>query len=93
MYDFIEGQLVDLTPVSATVQTGGFGYLVHISLNTYAALQSQTEKDKLCKMFLHHVVREDAQLFYGFFEKQERSMFRALISVSGVGAGTARMIL
>jgi len=90
MYDFIEGQLIELTPISATVQTGGFGYLIHISLNTYTELQG---KDKLCKLFLHQVVREDAQLFYGFSDKQERSLFRLLISVSGVGAGTARMIL
>jgi len=89
MYDFIEGQLVDLTPISVTVQAGGFGYLINISLNTYTVL----EKDKPCKLFLHHVVREDAQMFYGFADKQERSLFRLLISVSGVGAGTARMIL
>jgi len=93
MYDFIEGQLIELTPISATVQTGGFGYLIHISLNTFTALQTFQGKDKLCKLFLHQVVREDAQLFYGFSDKQERSLFRLLISVSGVGAGTARMIL
>ena len=93
MYDFIEGNLVDLTPISATVQTNGFGYLINISLNTYTALQAVQGKDTLCKLFLHHVVREDAQLFYGFSEKQERALFRLLISVSGVGAGTARMIL
>lgn len=93
MYDFIEGQLAELTPIYATVQTGGFGYLIHISLNTYTALQANQEKDKPCKLYLHHVVREDAQLFYGFMDKQERSLFRLLISVSGVGAGTARMIL
>jgi len=93
MYDFIEGQLVELTPISATVQTGGFGYLIHISLNTYTVLQAIQEKEKPCKLYLHHVVREDAQLFYGFSDKQERSLFRLLISVSGVGAGTVRMIL
>ena len=93
MYDFIEGQLIELTPISATVQTGGFGYLVHISLNTFTALQAAQGKDIPCKLFLHQVVREDAQLFYGFSDKQERSLFRLLISVSGVGAGTARMIL
>jgi Holliday junction DNA helicase RuvA len=93
MYDFIEGQLAELTPISATVQTGGFGYLIHISLNTYTILQAMPDKDKLCKLYLHHVVREDAQLFYGFSDKQERLLFRLLISVSGVGAGTARMIL
>ena len=93
MYDFIEGQLAELTPISATIQTGGFGYLIHISLNTYTGLQVIQGKDVLCKLYLHHVVREDAHLFYGFSDKQERSLFRLLISVSGVGAGTARMIL
>ena len=93
MYDFIEGQLVELTPISATVQTGGFGYLIHISLNTYTELQSVQGTGALCKLFLHQIIREDAQLFYGFSDGKERSLFRLLISVSGVGAGTARMIL
>ena len=93
MYDFIEGQLAELTPISATIQTGGFGYLIHISLNTYTGLQANQGKDAVCKLYLHHVVREDAHLFYGFSDKQERILFRLLISVSGVGAGTARMIL
>ncbi|MDR2848017.1 MAG: Holliday junction branch migration protein RuvA [Bacteroidales bacterium] len=93
MYDFIEGRLIELDPIATTVQTGGFGYLINISLNTYTALQSFLGTDTPCKIYLHHVVREDAQLFYGFSEKKERSLFRLLISVSGVGAGTARMIL
>ena len=93
MYDFIEGQLVELTPISAIIQTGGFGYMLHISLSTYTVLQSKPDKDKPCRLYLHHVVREDAQQFYGFSDKQERLLFRLLISVSGVGAGTARMIL
>ncbi|MDR2039595.1 MAG: Holliday junction branch migration protein RuvA [Bacteroidales bacterium] len=93
MYDFLEGRLVELDPISATVQVGGIGYLVSISLNTYTALQPSLGTATMCKLYLHHVVREDAQLFYGFFEKQERSLFRLLITVSGVGAGTARMIL
>ena len=93
MYEYIEGHLMELTPVSATVQAGGFGYLIHISLNTFTDLQAVPGKDKLCKLFLHEVIREDAHLFYGFSDKQERSLFRLLISVSGVGAGTARMIL
>ncbi|MDR1864807.1 MAG: Holliday junction branch migration protein RuvA [Bacteroidales bacterium] len=93
MYDFIEGRLVSLDPISATVQAGGFGYLLNISLNTFTALQPCLGADKPCRIYLHHVLREDAQLFYGFSEKTERSLFRLLISVSGVGAGTARMIL
>jgi len=93
MYDFIEGQLNGLTPISATIQTGGFGYMIHISLNTYTVLQASQKKNQPVKLYLHHVVREDVQLFYGFSDKQERSLFRLLISVSGVGAGTARVIL
>jgi Holliday junction DNA helicase RuvA len=93
MYDFIEGRLVELDPISATVQTGGFGYLINISLNTFTALQPLLRTEQPCKLYLHHVVREDAQLFFGFSEKKERSLFRLLITVSGVGAGTARMIL
>ncbi|MDR1666130.1 MAG: Holliday junction branch migration protein RuvA [Bacteroidales bacterium] len=93
MYDFIEGRLAELDPISATVQTGGFGYLLHISLNTFTALQPFLGSEKMCKLYLHQVVREDAELFYGFSGKEERSLFRLLITVSGVGAGTARMIL
>ncbi|MDR2627281.1 MAG: Holliday junction branch migration protein RuvA [Dysgonamonadaceae bacterium] len=93
MYDFIEGRLEELDPISATVQTGSFGYLVHISLNTFTALQSFLGSEKSCKIYLHQVIREDAQLFYGFSAKKERALFRLLITVSGVGAGTARMIL
>jgi Holliday junction DNA helicase RuvA len=93
MYDFIEGHLAELTPISATIQVGGFGYLTHISLNTFTELQASQGKETLSKLYLHHVVREDAQLFYGFSTQQERALFRLLISVSGVGAGTARMIL
>jgi Holliday junction DNA helicase RuvA len=93
MYDFIEGRLIDLNPVSVTVQVGGIGYSVNISLNTFTELQSCREAEALCKLYIHHVVREDAQLFYGFSGKRERSLFRLLITVSGVGAGTARMIL
>jgi Holliday junction DNA helicase RuvA len=89
MFDFIEGQLVELTPTSAILQVGGLGYAINISLNTYVSL----DKDASCRLYLHHVVREDAQLLYGFFDKQERSLFRLLISVSGVGAAVARMIL
>lgn len=93
MYEFIEGHLAELTPISATIQTGGIGYQINISLNTYTFLQPFLVSKTLCKLYLHHVVRDDAELFYGFSDKQERSLFRLLITVSGVGAGTARMIL
>jgi len=89
MYEYISGKITELTPACAVVENNGIGYLVHISLTTYTHLFG-TEKAML---YLHHVVREDAQLFYGFFSRQERELFRLLISVSGVGPNTARMML
>jgi holliday junction DNA helicase RuvA len=95
MYEFIEGTMAELTPAYAVIQTGGLGYLIHISLNTFSQLSDQQKKNpqNLCKVYLHQVVREDAQLLFGFFSLQERFIFRLLITVSGVGANTARMIL
>jgi Holliday junction DNA helicase RuvA len=95
MYEFIEGVVAELTPADVVIQAGGIGYLIHISLNTYSQLlerQKQTPQS-LQKIYLHHVVREDAQLLFGFFSLQERVIFRLLVTVSGVGANTARMIL
>lgn len=89
MYEYISGKITELTPAYAVVENNGIGYLVHISLTTYTHLNG-TEKAML---YLHHVVREDAQLFFGFFSRQERELFRLLISVSGVGPNTARMML
>lgn len=92
MYEFIEGKLKELTPAYAIMQIGGIGYLVQISLNTYSQLNSSASKDN-CNLFVHQVIREDAQLLFGFYTKLEREIFRLLITVSGVGANTARMIL
>jgi Holliday junction DNA helicase RuvA len=92
MYEFIEGKLKELTPAYAIMQLGGIGYLVQISLNTYSQLNSSASKDN-CNLFVHQVIREDAQLLFGFYTKLEREIFRLLITVSGVGANTARMIL
>jgi Holliday junction DNA helicase RuvA len=89
MYEFISGQIIELNPAYAVIETGGIGYVVNISLNTYSALEGKTET----MLYLHQVVREDAHLFYGFSQKTERELFRQLISVSGVGANTARVIL
>jgi len=89
MYEYISGHIDDLTPTQVVIDTMGIGYLVKISLNTY----SQIEGLKEVKLFLHFVVREDAQLFYGFFEEAERQLFRLLIGVNGVGANTAQMML
>lgn len=85
----IKGRLVEKTPTYVVVDCGGIGYEINISLNTFSALDS----DELCFLYTHFIVREDAQLLYGFKDKSERELFRLLISVSGVGASTAMMIL
>lgn len=89
MYDFIIGELAELNPAYAVIEAGGIGYVVNVSLITYAALEQQTN----AMLYLHQVVRDDAHLLYGFIDKSERELFRQLISVSGVGANTARVIL
>lgn len=89
MYEFIQGNLSDLSPTHAVVEAGGVGYFVNISLQTYSQLEGKTQ----VKLWLHQLIREDAHLLYGFFDTREREIFRLLISVSGVGASTARLIL
>ncbi len=89
MYEYIQGQLIELNPAYAIIDTGNIAYFINISLNTYSSLEGKEG----AKLYLHHVVREDAQLFFGFMEKQERELFRQLITVSGIGSNTARMML
>lgn len=89
MYEYLEGTIAELTPAYAVVDVGGVGYMVNISLGTY----SHFEHAERGRFYVHYVVREDAQLLYGFATKSERELFRLLIGVSGVGGGTARMIL
>jgi holliday junction DNA helicase RuvA len=89
MYNHFEGRLVEKTPTYAVVDCGGVGYLLHISLNTFSKIGT-SEK---CRLYAHLAVREDAHTLYGFADQEERAIFRQLISVSGVGASTARMIL
>ncbi len=89
MYEFIRGTVAGLNPASVVIETAGVGYLIHISLNTY----SQINGKKDVTLLMHQVIREDAHLLYGFAEKRERDIFRNLISVSGVGAATALMML
>ncbi|MFI3323451.1 MAG: Holliday junction branch migration protein RuvA [Rikenellaceae bacterium] len=89
MYEYISGQIAELNPTTVIIDTAGVGYLINISLETYATI----EHEQQAKLFIHYVVREDAQIFYGFATKSERELFRLLISVSGVGGNTARMVL
>lgn len=89
MYEFIEGEIIEKSPAQLVIKAGQIAYLLNISVNTYAKIGDQTS----AKFYLHHVQREDAQLLYGFLEKEERELFRMLITVSGVGANTARLIL
>ncbi|PZX20653.1 Holliday junction DNA helicase subunit RuvA [Breznakibacter xylanolyticus] len=89
MYEYIKGELVEHSPAHAVVECGAMGYFINISLNTYTAIQALRE----VQLYLHQVVREDAHLLFGFADKGERDVFRHLISVSGVGVNTARMIL
>ena len=89
MYEYINGTLAEVAPAYAVVDACGIGYFINISLHTF----SEIEKEENIKLFLHHIVREDAEMLYGFSSKEERDLFRLLISVSGVGGNTARMIL
>ena len=89
MIAFVRGDFVHKTPAMVMVDVNGVGYELHISLNTYTSIQN-LDKGKL---YTHFHVREDAQLLYGFFEEAEKNIFVQLISVSGVGAATARMML
>lgn len=89
MYEFISGKIDELTPTSAVLETGGVGYMVHITLNSYTALEGKED----AKLYIEEIIREDAHLLYGFADKNERVLFRQLISVSGIGANTASVIL
>ncbi len=93
MIEYIKGELTEITPTVAVVEAAGVGYALNISLNTYTAIQTKKE----VKLYVHEALvtggRDDSYSLYGFFSKQERELYRMLISVSGVGSNTARMIL
>lgn len=89
MFEYLKGDIVEITPAYAVIEVQGIGYMVNISLQTYSAIQDKT----VAKLFLYESIREDAFVLYGFATSAERKMFLLLISVSGVGAGTARVIL
>lgn len=93
MIEYIKGELTEITPTTAVVEAHGVGYALNISLNTYTAVQQKKE----VKLYVHEAImtggRDDSYTLYGFFSKQERELYRMLITVSGVGSNTARMIL
>ncbi len=89
MIDYIKGELTEISPASATVEAGGVGYALNISLTTYSGIQGKKD----VKLYVYESIREDAHVLYGFAGKKEREMFELLITVSGVGANTARMVL
>ena len=91
MIEYIKGILTDLNPTTAVVEAAGIGYDIAITLPTYSALVGQEEKE--VKLFVTEVIREDTHELYGFVVRAERQLFELLMTVSGVGAATARMIM
>lgn len=89
MIDYIQGTVTRITPAFLTIETGGVGYFINISLSTFSKLEGKAQY----KILVHEVIREDSHQLFGFADEEEREIFRFLISVSGVGAATARMML
>lgn len=89
MIEYLKGNVAELTPTYAVIDVAGVGYEVNITLNSYEQLQGKEQ----CLVLVHEIIRDDAHLLFGFVTRQERDLFRLLISVSGVGANTARLIL
>lgn len=89
MYSFISGKVAEKNPAYIVIDNQGIGYLINISLNTFTAIGDQTE----VKLYVYLAIREDAHTLYGFYTEEERSLFLQLITVSGVGCNTARLIL
>lgn len=89
MYDYIKGTLEESTPTEAVIENNGIGYSLQISLQTYTAIQGCKD----IRLYIYHHLREDTELFFGFYSKEERSLFLLLIGVNGIGPNTARMML
>ena len=89
MYDYIKGKIEEINPAELILECGGIGYSINISLQTYETLQGKES----AKIYVFHYIREDEESFFGFTTKDERELFKLLISVNGVGVGSARMML
>ncbi len=89
MIDFIKGEIVEISPTFVVLEANQIGYFINITLSSYSELNGKTS----CKLYIYESIREDAHVLYGFLHKSERELFLQLISVSGVGANTARMML
>ncbi len=89
MYSFISGKIAEKNPAYVVIDNHGVGYLINITLNTFTSIGEQSE----VKLYVHLAIREDAHVLYGFYTEEERSLFLQLITVSGVGCNTARLIL
>ena len=89
MIDYIKGAITHITPTFITIETGGIGYFINISITTFSRLEGKSDY----KVLVHEVIREDSHQLFGFADSEERDIFRLLISVTGVGANTARMML
>ncbi len=89
MYNHLSGKLIEKFPTHAIIECAGIGFFVNISLNTYSKINDSEN----CRLLIHQAIKEDAHLLYGFAEEEERKIFRHLISVSGIGESTARMML
>ncbi|MDD2634115.1 MAG: Holliday junction branch migration protein RuvA [Bacteroidales bacterium] len=89
MFEYINGYITELNPTYAILENNGIGYHINISINTF----SQLKKGKECQLLIHEMIREDLHSLFGFIDRQERELFRMLITVNGVGANTARLII
>ncbi len=89
MIEFIKGNIAELSPTHLVIEAGGIGYFINISLTTFTKLEGKSE----CRILIHEVIREDSHQLFGFADLHEREIFWHLISVSGVGAATSRMML